>query len=142
MTFVVIDLVLLKEEPDPIIQLPSDLSTTTHRRIPVNLDCRWINLDTPFGTVDDCFLIQLCIVKQCLGGNTSPVEADSTKSIAFYTRGLKPKLGCANCRDVATWASADDDQVVMLALGHGILNTSSTGLPQETYAVSNHPIRA
>jgi hypothetical protein len=54
-------------------------------------------------------MIEFGTVKKALGGNTSPVGADSSKVASFYQQDLFTKCSCPFCSNVSTRTATDDN---------------------------------
>src|SRR5439155_7930502 len=55
-----------------------------------------------------------------LGGDAAPVEARAAQLVPLDHRGLETELGGADGGDVAPGPGADDDQVEVADVGHGL----------------------
>src|SRR5262245_47223532 len=109
-----VDLVLLQEERDAVVELPRDGATARNDAFPIHLDGRGIDLDAPVLAVANRLHVELSVVKERLGGNAAPVEADTAQLVALDARSLHAHLRRADRADVSAGAAADDDQVVVL----------------------------
>jgi hypothetical protein len=118
MTVVVVDLVLLEQEPDAAVQAAGDRAAAADHLLKVDLDRVGVDHDAPLLAVGDRLLVELRVVQQCLGRDAAPVEADASEVVPFDDGGLETELRGANRANVSAGSAADHDEVVVLALGH------------------------
>ena len=113
MAFLPVDLVLLEQEFDPASQTFHRVAALCVHGVEIELGR---NLDAHFlhravtGRVEVFRGVQ-----HGLGGNAADVEAGAAERLAaFGARRLQAELGRTNCGDIATRASTDDEDVVVV----------------------------
>src|SRR3546814_13100194 len=103
------DLVLLHQEGDALAQLLRDAAAALHDRVDVGADlcrdeaiiARMLHIMIDFGRA-----------QPRLGRDAAPVETDAAKILALDDRGFQAELRPADCRNIAPWATAQDEGVV------------------------------
>jgi hypothetical protein len=61
--------------------------------------------------VGEC-LVELGVLEKSLGGDASPVQAGAASAIRLNTSYLFPELGRADCSDISSRATTNDNEIV------------------------------
>jgi hypothetical protein len=111
-TLKVVDLVLLEKNLNTLGQTIDRCLLSLLELVEVDLDIR--NLNTSLLSIVKNLVVEVSAVEESLGGNAADVQAGTTKGTALLNAsGLKTKLGSLDGSDIATGATADNDDIML-----------------------------
>jgi hypothetical protein len=111
-----LDAAALEEDADAAGHLLHDLVLALEERAPVDL--RLADVDAEFLRAPD-LLVEVRGDDPCLGRDAAPVEARAAQLLLLDDGGLEAELRGADRGNVAARAGAHDDELKVLAIGHG-----------------------